>query len=694
MMQSAHRLKVIMIVISVLANCFYGVFAYAATKDQAVSLAKDIMHVTIKTQNRTHSFPRNVTDDVMDIILGRRADDLSSFLIGLEDKQKILNLDLILGYSELTQSTLGELTKKTDYQFLLETSKTMNWKRSHLSNLLLGQLHLGNKDILKALEYTGQAIEIVNKQPVTLETTSMIYDAYGVLQSAYIYDRSTDQAVEAMSMLKDLSMKAGRPLDGFSLVNNLAVLFSTDGRHTDAIEIMQVMEPFLKGQAVDKVLLYNFSIAKFKNRASLYSEALPHLEKIEKIGLNTWLMPYIYNELARSYAYSGEINKSEATMEQIDKLSSEERPKSELFELSIMNVKSQIAEKQGRYKMALELKNEYSQRSIDRTNAAQFQDRKKAADRIAISQRVATQKLENAARESALKDTIIDREKNISRISLGLLGLAAILLCSLIYGVKQQKSMNIKLAASRDKALASERAKSDFLAMMSHEVRTPLNSIIPVAELLQAKAEYHEDRGLLSLIVAGGNTLLQMLDNVLVVSKADNSPPEYAEDLNLVDVVKPILKEFGDEAHRKGLAFSAKATKGFPLSVHTDKNVISKILSNLLSNAVKFTSQGEISVTFSLAADEDYVSIKIQDTGIGMQGENLEELLEPFTQKDSGITRGYDGLGIGLCVTNIEVARLGGRLDFHTDLEVGTAVEVLLPIKAPLQEPIHLEMAA
>ncbi len=694
MMRSTHRLKKWMVVILFISCWFGGSLTHAATKDQAVSLAQDIMQVTMETQRREPVLSNNVNDIVMDIITQGRSESLYGFLQNLDKKEALDNYDLFEHYAKLISRSEGDLFALKGYQFILDESLSKNWRRAYLSNLLLANLHLAKRDVLKVLEFTGKSLEIVNRQAVTGETSSMMYDVYDMLQTAYIYDRSTDQTIAAMRTLKDLSVNSGRSLDGFSIVNNLAVLFSKDNQHLDAIEIMGVMEPYLKGQPDDKVMLYNLSIAKFKNRAKLYSDALPHLEKIESLAQGNWLQPYIYNELAQSYAYSGRILESEAIMKKLDALPNEDLPNSELFELSLMNVKSLIAEMRGDYKLALNLKNEYSDRSIERISAAQFQDRKKAADRISVSQRVATQKLENAARESALKDTIIDREKNINRISLVLLGLAAILVGLLIYGVRHQKAMNVKLAASRDKALASERAKSDFLAMMSHEVRTPLNSIIPVAELLQAKSEYQEDRGLLALIVAGGNTLLQMLDNILVVSKADDRPPEYTEDLNLVTIAKPILKEFGDEARRKGLAFSAKATKGFPLSVHTDKNVIEKILINLLSNAVKFTSNGEIYVTFARAEDDNYFSIKIQDTGIGMKGENFDELLMPFKQKDSGITRSYDGLGIGLSVTNIEVQRLGGQLRFHTDLDIGTAVEVILPIKAPIEHQGALQKAA
>ena len=686
-MMISRRFKILQMALMLLAIVFMGTSAFAATKDEAAALAQDIMQATMKTQKdktTSHYDPYNI---VMDIILNRQTGDLSAQIEKLNqiDKEAV---DLFREFSTLTKTSNETFTLSEDYSSLVKVSVTGNWRQKYLSNLLLAQLHLDKSDILKTLEFTGESIEIVNSQTVNTKTASMLYDSYEVLQSAYIYDRSTNQAIEAIRSLIDLAVKSERTLDGYSLVNNLAVLFSVDNRHTDAIEIMEVMEPYLDGQPEDKTILYNFTIGKFKNRAKLYDKALPHLEKIEDKASNMWLAPYVYAQLALSYANTGATTEAEKRIKKLDALPANKLPSSELFTLLRTEVKSQIAEMRGDYKKALQLKNQYSDGYIKRLNSAQFQDRKKAADRIAVSQRVATQKLENATRESALKDTIIDREKNINRITIVLLGLAAILLSVLLYGVKHQKTMNKKLAVSRDKALASEKAKSDFLAMMSHEVRTPLNSIIPVAEILRAKPQYKDDKGLLSLIVAGGNTLLQMLDNVLVVSKADNMPPEFAEDLDLIKVATPILKEYGDEAHRKGLKFSAKTTKGFPALVYSDKKIMEKVLMNLLSNAVKFTHKGDISVVFSRAAQPDFFSIKIKDTGIGIEAENIEELLEPFKQKDSGLTRSFDGLGIGLSVTNIEVKRLGGELIFHTDGEIGTTVEVMLPISTP--EPLKL----
>ena len=681
-MMISRRFKILQMVLMLLAIVSIGVPTFAATKDEAVALAQDIMQATMETQKDKTTSPYDPYNIVMDIILNRQTGDLSAQIERLNhiDKETV---DQFKKFAILTKTSNETFTLSEDYSSLVRMSFTGNWRQKYLTNILLAQLHLDKSDILKTLEYTQNAIEIVNLQSVTYETASMMYDAHEVLQTAYIYERSIDLFIEASRSLTDLALKSERELDGYSLVNNLAVLFSVENRHLDAVEILEVIEPYLTDQSEEKTILYNFTMGKFKNRAELYFEALPHLEKIEVQAQNLRFEPYVYNQLALSYAHTGELEKAEAALKNIENLSLNRRPSSELFILLNTEVKSQIAEMRGDYKKALELKNQYADGYIDRLNSAQFQDRKKAANRIAVSQRVVTQKLENAARENALKDTIIDREKNINRITLSLLGLAAIMVGLLIFGVKRKSEMNRELAISRDKALASEKAKSDFLAMMSHEVRTPLNSIIPVAEILRAKPQYKDDKGLLSLIVAGGNTLLQMLDNVLVVSKADNMPPEFAEDLDLIKVATPILKEYGDEAHRKGLKFSAKVTKGFPALVYSDKKIMEKVLMNLLSNAVKFTHKGDISVVFSRAVQPNYFSIKIKDTGIGIEVENIEELLEPFKQKDSGLTRSFDGLGIGLSVTNIEVKRLGGELIFHTDEEIGTTVEVMLPISAP-----------
>ena len=228
-MMISRRFKILQMVLMILAIVFMGTSAFAATKDEAVALAQDIMQATMETQKdkiTSHYDPYNI---VMDIILNRQTGDLSARIEKLNhiDKEAV---DLFRKFSILTKTSNETFTLSEDYSSLVKVSVTGSWRQKYLSNLLLAQLHLDKSDILKTLEFTAESIEIVNSQTVNTKTASMLYDSYEVLQSAYIYDRSTDQAIEAIRSLIDLAVKSERALDGYSLVNNLAVLFSFDNR--------------------------------------------------------------------------------------------------------------------------------------------------------------------------------------------------------------------------------------------------------------------------------------------------------------------------------------------------------------------------------------------------------------------------------------------------------------------------------
>ena len=183
-------------------------------------------------------------------------------------------------------------------------------------------------------------------------------------------------------------------------------------------------------------------------------------------------------------------------------------------------------------------------------------------------------------------------------------------------GLRKMKALNAELIISRDQALMAERAKTNFLAVMSHEVRTPLNSIIPVAELLRDKPIYHQDKDLLSLIVSGGTILLQMLDNILVVSKEGTSSEALNADIKLAQFAVPILRPFAVEAKKKGVDFQAHIARGCPASIFSDRLALENILTNMLSNAVKFTSKGVITTRFDPVPGEDAVQISIRDLSL------------------------------------------------------------------------------
>jgi len=163
--------------------------AFAASKDEAVALADDIMKATLKTQQNDNATFNDPYNAIMDVILNRRTGGLLPHIKKL-DQNGNKNIDLFKTFLTLSEMPNETFSISDNYTFLNNKTFSESWRTQYLSNILLAQLHLDKSDILKTLEFTGEAIEIVNNQTVTAESTSMLYDAYEVLHSVYIYDRS------------------------------------------------------------------------------------------------------------------------------------------------------------------------------------------------------------------------------------------------------------------------------------------------------------------------------------------------------------------------------------------------------------------------------------------------------------------------------------------------------------------------
>ena len=187
-----RRLKTFQIMILWFAFCVGGMTsAFAATKNEAVALAGEVMQVTLDTRGISKTSKRSVNDNLIDIVMKRRTENLSDILKELDGHEKTYeHLDLFHKYSQLLVNSDKNFKAMEEYSVLERETDSKDWRRSYLSSVLLAQLNIDKSDILEALHYTRKSIEIVNAQTVTPETTSMMYDAHEVLQTAYIYERS------------------------------------------------------------------------------------------------------------------------------------------------------------------------------------------------------------------------------------------------------------------------------------------------------------------------------------------------------------------------------------------------------------------------------------------------------------------------------------------------------------------------
>ncbi|MEF8817081.1 MAG: PAS domain S-box protein [Salinibacter sp.] len=231
------------------------------------------------------------------------------------------------------------------------------------------------------------------------------------------------------------------------------------------------------------------------------------------------------------------------------------------------------------------------------------------------------------------------------------------------------------LRETKRKAEEASRMKSSFLANMSHEIRTPLTSIIGFAEAIG------EDTAAASrfapLIERGGKRLLETLEGVLNLSKLEAGQMELEQrPVNLADQAHCTAEELRPEAAEKGLTLQVE-TEERPVQAWADEGGVQIVLRNLLSNAIKYTTAG--CVTVQVSHEDETARLKVEDTGIGMEPETVKELFEPFRQASEGMSREYEGTGVGLAVTKKAVEEMGGTIEVDTRKGEGSCFTVRLP---------------
>ena len=228
---------------------------------------------------------------------------------------------------------------------------------------------------------------------------------------------------------------------------------------------------------------------------------------------------------------------------------------------------------------------------------------------------------------------------------------------------------------ARREAEEAARLKSAMLANMSHEIRTPLTSIIGFAEAI---GESEEAAGRFApLIEKSGKRLLETLDGVLNLSKLEAGQMEFDEEtVGLKKEAETLVEELRPQAEEAGIDCRVE-TNGQPIRARADKGGVQIALRNLVSNAIKYTEDGEVAVR--AYRDEGAAVLEVEDTGIGMDPEVAESLFEPFRQASEGLSREYEGTGVGLAVTKEAVDQMGGTIEVETEKGEGSRFIVRLP---------------
>ncbi|MDR1014426.1 MAG: response regulator [Coriobacteriales bacterium] len=280
------------------------------------------------------------------------------------------------------------------------------------------------------------------------------------------------------------------------------------------------------------------------------------------------------------------------------------------------------------------------------------------------------------------------------------LGAGAAVICSRIIArpYRQIEAQNVRLAELNEVAKDASEAKSRFLATMSHEMRTPLNAVVGLSELMLDTDDADEDAADdLARIHGAGVTLLRIVNDILDISKAESGrlellPVEYGTPGLVSDVVALNSVRIED----KPVEFVLHIDEELPSRLLGDDLRVKQVCNNLLSNAFKYTKEGRVEWTLAAECDEEggaCLSIRVADTGIGIHAEDLEGLFSEYGQVDMHSHRAIEGTGLGLSITKRLVEAMDGSLSVESEYGVGSVFTARLHQELVDATPIGRETA-
>lgn len=267
--------------------------------------------------------------------------------------------------------------------------------------------------------------------------------------------------------------------------------------------------------------------------------------------------------------------------------------------------------------------------------------------------------------------------------------------------------MERELKKAKREAETASRAKSSFLATISHELRTPMNGVLGMTELLLLSDLDDPYRENVRLIKDSALSLLSVLNQIIDYSKLETSILRLREiDFRLEDLVTGVLSQYERTAEAKEVLLNYTVSPDIPDWMYGDSGKVRQVLGHLVNNAVKFTRKGQVVIDISpvemnangaeVASDTSHVQILVKDSGIGIPTEKLEHMFDSFTLAEDHLSHATGGLGLGLAIVSRIVKLLGGSVQCSSEVGKGSTFSVVLPLKTSkymIQTPMAAVMS-
>nr|WP_279343242.1 ATP-binding protein [Fundidesulfovibrio terrae] len=270
-----------------------------------------------------------------------------------------------------------------------------------------------------------------------------------------------------------------------------------------------------------------------------------------------------------------------------------------------------------------------------------------------------------------------------------------------VQDITERKRLETDLIRTMAQAEEATRAKSQFLANMSHDIRTPMNGILGLSELILSEAVPARVSEYVQLIKQSGLNLLSIINDILDLAKIEAGRAELEHKaFDLRDVVESTLAPLALTAQDKGLRFTYYVARDVPGQLVGDQGRLRQILTNLAGNAIKFTSQGQVGISVELEETPSPESVRllfsVSDTGIGIPADMQENIFASFTQVGSSSHRQYGGTGLGLAISKSLVEMMGGTIRVESEEGTGStfSFDITLELALGHERPVPVQQPA